>query len=340
MQSRDHVTSSERAPTAGAKVRVGILGCSDIARRKFIPALAQAKGAVLRGIASRDPAQAAATWPNLPVEPVGYGELLADPQIQLVYLSPPNHLHEEFVLRALQAGKHVICEKPLGLSLASVRKMLACAEKRGLLLFENLMYLHHPQHAAVKEIIDGDAIGTVRTVRSVFTFPAPAVGNFRLDPARGGGAFHDLARYAVGTAWFFLKGAWRSFRGYALDQNDLNVAIHGTALTTAGEIFSCSLAFGQPYESSYEIVGEEGSIRVDRAYTTPPEMANRIRVISGGKDISFTVPPADHFRLMIEDVCTMVLGGGDFTAARERNLQLASMAEQMRKGCHHEELRR
>lgn len=321
------------------KLPIGILGCSDIARRKFIPALGKTKSAVLQAIASSDPVKAAIAHPDLPVEPVSYEALLADPGIRLLYISLPNHLHEEFALRALQGGKHVICEKPLGLSTASVKRMLACAEEKGLLLFENLMYLHHPQHAAVKKVIERGEIGRIRTLRSVFCFPCPGDGNFRLDPARGGGAFNDLARYAVSTAWHFLRGRCHSFSGYALDRNGLNVAIHGTALTTAQEVFTYSLAFGQSYENSYEIVGEQGKIRVDRAYTTPSEMANHIRVTSGGRDASFTIPPADHFQLMIQDACSMVLSGRGFKEMHTRNLQLADMAEQMEKGCHHEELR-
>lgn len=324
---------------SGKNIGVGVLGYSDIARRKFIPALAQSTGAVLHAVARSVQATAAATARDLQVKPTSYEELLTDPAIGLVYISLPNHLHETWTLRALQQGKHVICEKPLGLSAASVQLMVACAADQGLLLFENLMYLHHPQHAAVKKIMERGDIGIIKGVRSVFRFPFPAAGNFRLDPARGGGAFHDLAPYAVSTAWYFLRGMCHSFSGFALDRNGLNVGIHGTALTTEGEIFSYSLAFGQSYESSYEIIGEKGKIWVDRAYTTPPHMDNIIHVTSGEKDISLTVPAADHFQLMIADVCTLIRNGAGFDDIHARTLQLAEMAEQMEKGCHHEELR-
>lgn len=270
---------------------------------------------------------------------MSYEDLIAHSGLDLIYISLPNHLHEKWVLRALDQGKHVICEKPLGLSLDSVKRMVDCAAAKRLLLFENLMFLHHPQHGAVKSAIDRGEIGRVRTVRSVFSFPCPPAGNFRLDPARGGGAFHDLARYPIGTAWQFLQGCCLDFSGYMLDHKGLNVAVHGTALTDAQEVFSFTMAFGLPYECRYEIVGEQGSIKVDRAYTTPTDKANHIQVMSGGRDASFTVPPADHFRLMIEDACALVLRGRSFTESYARILQLAEMAEQMEKGCRHEELR-
>lgn len=270
---------------------------------------------------------------------MSYEDLVGDTSLDLIYISLPNHLHEEWVLRALDHGKHVICEKPLGLSVASVSRMVDRARSRGLLLFENLMFLHHPQHCAVKNVIDRGEIGRIRTVRSVFSFPCPPAGNFRLDPGRGGGAFHDLARYPLGTAWYFLQGRCLDFSGYMLDHKGLNVAVHGTALTTAQEVFIYTLAFGLPYECRYEIVGEQGSIRVDRAYTTPADMANNIRVVSGGTDASFTVPPADHFHLMIEDVCALIIQGRSFEEIHTRTLHLVEMAEQMEKGCRHEELR-
>ena len=318
------------------RVRVGILGCSDIACRKFIPALRGCGGAVLKGVASRNrraaPSLAGETYAVL-----GYEELLAREEIELVYLSLPNHLHEEWTVRALQSGKHVICEKPLGLSAASVERMLRCAGERGVLLYENLMYLHHPQHAAVKGLIDAGRIGRLRSLRSVFAFPVPAAGNFRLDPERGGGAFHDLARYPLSTALHFLQGDSYRFRGFALDRSGLNVAMHGTALTSAGEVFTFSIAFGQQYESYYEIIGELGKIRVDRAYTTPADLANLIRVTCGERDASFTVPPGDHFRLMIEHFCAVVRNGGDFGEMHQRIRRLARLADQMEKGCRHEE---
>lgn len=314
-------------------VRVGILGCSDIALRRFVPALLRSTEARMTAVASRDQGKAAAFVPGVPYETLGYEQLLASPNVDLVYISLPNHLHEEWTIRALEQGKHVLCEKPLGLSRSSVERMLAVAGERGLLLYENLMFLHHPQHAAVKALIDRGRIGRVTELRSVFGIPGFGEGNFRLDPARGGGAFHDLARYPLGTALHFLQGEISAFQGVSQGRDGLNLGMHGVALTSAAETFSFSIAFGRQYESYYEIVGELGKIRVERAYTTPPELANTVQLICGCRDGSFVVPPADHFQLTIDHVCTLIRTKGDYRHEHTRTVRLALLAEAMERGC-------
>lgn len=321
---------------AVAPVRCGVLGCSDIARRKFIPALRGSRRAELVAVGSRDPLQAAGFVPGAAYAALGYEELVSHPGLELVYISVPNHLHEEWTLRALDHGKHVICEKPLALSAAAVERMVAAAEDRGLLLYENLMFLHHPQHDIVAELLASGMVGRPALVRSVFSIPLPAAGGYRLDPACGGGAFHDLARYPLGTALRFLAGEVTIFQGVALEQAGLNLGVHGVACTTAGEVFSYSIAFGQQYESYYEIIGERGKIRLDRAYTTPADFANRVLVRCGVEDAAVSVPPCDQFGLMLDHVCGLIRRGADFRGVHNRTRQLARLADAMEKGCRHD----
>lgn len=314
-------------------VRIGILGCSDIAARKFVPALQQSSHATLSAVASRDVRKAASFVTGEPYDDMSYEEMVANPAVELLYISLPNDLHEAWVLRALEGGKHVICEKPLGLDGDAVERMLSAAEERHLMLYENIMFLHHPQHRAVKELIDAGRIGRVVSVRSVFVIPALAKGNFRLDPVRGGGAFLDLARYPLATALYFLKGTIGEFKGYRVDSEGLNMGMYGLAKSSMDELFMFSLAFGQEYDSSYEIIGEHGRIRLDRAYTTPATAASRVAVICGGKDESFTVPPEDHFRLMIDHICMRIRGGGPYREEHAFTRRLARLADLMTKGC-------
>ncbi|GAM09066.1 putative oxidoreductase [Geobacter sp. OR-1] len=317
---------------------VGILGCSDIARRKFIPAVLCSKLARLSAIYGRDSGTAAALVPDLRCDFMDCDELLASRHIQVIYNSLPNHLHEEFTIRALEQGKHVICEKPLGLSTASVERMLQCAEANGLLLYENLMFLCHPQHDMVKNLLQFGKIGRLVSLRSVFGFPAPATGNFRLDPAMGGGALNDLSRYPAATALYFLRGALDGFSGIALNRNGLNLAVHGTAVSTANEIYMFSMVFGQQYESYYEIVGETGKIRVDRAYTTPADLANVVILVHGAEETTIAAPAADHFLLALEHACSLILAGGPFQEIHDRSRTIAAISDRISKGCRDVEL--
>jgi len=312
------------------KLRVGILGNSDIARRKFLPALQASKYATLGGIGSNcTPVRLT----EIPEIDHGDYEWLISRDLDIVYISLPNHLHELWAIRALESGKHVICEKPLGLSSESVERMIRCAERKGLLLYENLMFLHHPQHAIAKKILESGKIGRLKSLRTVFGFPALPVGNFRLDPALGGGAFNDLARYPLGTAVHFLNGDLSGFSGIAQNRCGLNLSMHGTAVGRESGIFTFSISFGQQYESYYEIVGETGKIRVDRAYTTPADFQNVVRLFEGGEEKLYPAPVADHFLLALDHVCTLLNGCGYFNEIHDRSRKIACLAEEMKKRC-------
>jgi NDP-hexose-3-ketoreductase len=330
------MTSSRRNPEAeitGAVVRVGILGCSDIARRKFMPALACGERAKLTAISSRFPGKAAAFAGDSGCLCLTHEELIASREVDLVYLSLPNHLHEEWAIRVLEAGKHLICEKPLATSLAAAERMLALARRRKRLLYENQMFLFHPQHEVVRSLIASGRIGGVKALRCCFGFPLPPEGDFRLDPLQGGGAFQDLARYPLGAALYFLKGKLSRFRGHALWNGELNVAVQGGAVTDADEFFFFSIAFGQQYESYYEIVGETGKLRLERAFTTPPDLANRLLLTDSGGVTEIGLPAADHFRLMIEAVAAMIQEGADFEPCLDRVGKVARLAAELEAGC-------
>lgn len=323
------------------QITIGILGCSDIARRKFIPVVTNSRQATLAALASREQSKAVALLPDGSMAVVmTYEEMICSPNIDLIYVSLPNHLHEAWSIAALEHGKHVICEKPLGLNSDSVGRMIAAATQHKRLLFENLMYLQHPQHLAVKQLIATGYIGRILSLQSTFTFPGPPAGDFRLNPAMGGGAFHDLNRYPLSAALFFLEGKHHTFiRGNHKIQNGLNVAFRAQSVTDANEQFTFLLAFGQPYRSYYEIRGERGNIRVERAYTTPPDMANRIAVTRDDRDESFTVPPNDHFLSTIDHVCIMIRND-NWIEQHQQEQKLADLAEMFQTRCarrNHEE---
>lgn len=315
----------------GEPVRIGILGYSDIACRKFIPALAGCAHAELHAIARRVH-QKGSLLP-LYCQMTSYEELLAATSFDLVYLSLPNHLHEEWSIKTLEAGKHLICEKPLSTSLLSAEKILDCATQNKRLIYENQMFLFHPQHALVKAMIKAGRIGPIKALRSFFGFPFPRKGNFRLDPLQGGGAFHDLARYPLGIANYLLSELPQKFCGHSTWRDGLNTGVVGTAITPGDEVFTFAMAFGQQYEASYEVIGETGTIRVERAYTTPADYENRLLLTLNDGVTEVTVPPADHFQLMIDNICHIIRSGSDYSFLNRKALAIAQLADQMYKGC-------
>jgi NDP-hexose-3-ketoreductase len=314
--------------SAGHPLNIGVLGCSDIAVRRFIPALLKSVHARLAAVASRDRAVAAHYASNTGATAMGYEEMVSSPSVDLIYVPLSNQLHEEWVVTALNHGKHVLCEKPLGLSPESVDRMLEAANQNRVLLYENLMYLQHPQHRHIKELLAAGRIGTVTGLKSVFTIPGPALGNFRLDPHQGGGAFHDLNRYPLSAAGYFLRGEI----GNVVDCNatwhdGMITSMEAESCTAADERFSFTIAFGQLYRSFYEISGTQGTLRLDRAFTPPADHHCLLEICSNGSSEIRRLPAHDHFLLTIDHVAELIARGNDYSAEHERARSLASLAE-------------
>jgi dTDP-3,4-didehydro-2,6-dideoxy-alpha-D-glucose 3-reductase len=314
-------------------LRVGILGCSDIARRRFLPALQKARNARLSVVASRDPEKAKRFCASTECETTDYETLLASKKVDLIYIPLPNHLHEVWVMRALEQGKHVICEKPMALSVGAIERMTQSAGQKGLLLYENIMYLHHPLHQAVRNIIAAGTIGRVTGLRTSFGFMHSATDGFRMRTDQGGGAFFDQARYPLSAALFFLAGSRYRFKGEAFFRNGLNVAMNASALTDCNETFSFSIGFEQPYECWYEIIGEKGKLKVDRAYTTPADMVSVVQVSTDSGVAAVTVPAADHWTGMIERVCDAVLQEQGYHELHGEAMRLAQLGDQVWESC-------
>jgi len=307
---------------------VGVLGCADIALRRFLPAAALSGRVHLAAIASRDRTRAEDVAGRYACRAMDYEELLRSDGVELVYLPLPNHLHEAWVVAALEHGKHVICEKPLGLSLASVERMLSAAARNGRLLFENLMYLQHPQHAIIKSILAAGRIGTVTGLHCEFTFPGPAPGTFRLDPRQGGGAFHDLNRYPLSAADYFLQGSIADMVRCDADWRDgMIMALAVEARTTEDERFSFTIAFGRPYRSFYEIMGTGGWLRLERAFTPPADHPCHLEIHGNGSVETLYLPAHDHFLLTIDHVAGLITDGSDFSTEHQRWRRLAQAAE-------------
>lgn len=186
-----------------SKLRFGILSTGNIARQFIEGINGGAQRSVVTAVGSRsvDSAKAFADRYGIATAHGGYDGLLADPQVDAVYNALPNLYHKEWTLKALAAGKHVLCEKPMGMDAAEVREMFAAAQHSGRLLVEAFMYRSHPQTQAVMKAIRGGAIGEVKTVRTTFCYRTKKIqGNTRFDKSLGGGAIMDIGCYCVDFA--------------------------------------------------------------------------------------------------------------------------------------------
>jgi hypothetical protein len=186
-------------------VRWGILGAANFARQHMAPAINEAEGAVLAALATSDAARAApfaAIAPGLRVHS-SYDALLADPEIDAVYVPLPNHLHVEWTLKALAAGKHVLTEKPIAMTATEIDRIIAARNSSGLLAAEAYMIVHHPQWQRARELVQDGAIGAVRHADAAFSYDNAAdPGNIRNRPETGGGGIRDIGVYTYGSVRF------------------------------------------------------------------------------------------------------------------------------------------
>jgi predicted dehydrogenase len=185
-------------------VRWGILGAARFAREHMGPAIHAAKGAELYALATSDPEKAkgfSAFCPNLQVHH-SYDGLLADPLVEAVYVPLPNHLHVEWALKALAAGKHVLVEKPIAMQAGQIDQIIAARDASGLLAAEGYMIVHHPQWRRAKEWLEAGEIGKLRHVDAAFSFNLTDLDNIRNRPDAGGGSLRDIGVYTFGSARF------------------------------------------------------------------------------------------------------------------------------------------
>jgi NDP-hexose-3-ketoreductase len=292
-------------------VRFGILGCSSIARRRFVPALCASAGARLEHIGSRDLSKAEQFAREFGGAKCGaYEAVLADPDVDAVYISTPPALHEPWVRAAAQHRKHILCEKPAFPNRRVAAELIKLCQLQGIRLMEGYMFSYHPQHAIVRSLIDGGRIGEPRIIQAEFTLPRPDEGSFRLRRELGGGVFMDAAGYPVAAALLLLKNLPASvYCRVVMDtatgvDNEVSMIIN----FDGGKIAHILAAYGLHYRSRYSVLGSKGRIEVPRAFSVPPDMKTEVIVETMSEVETISVTPVDQFKLMIEDFSAQVIG--------------------------------
>ncbi|MFD9099136.1 Gfo/Idh/MocA family protein [Streptomyces collinus] len=283
-------------------LRIGVLGCADIARRRMLPAFAAADGIEITAVASRDAARAADVAARYGCRPVtGYAPLLTLDDVDAVYIPLPAALHATWTRAALLAGKHVLAEKPLTCDPARTRALLALAAQRSLALMENVMFVHHPQHQAVRTLLAEGAIGELRSFSAAFAVPRLPAGDIRHSPELGGGALFDIGVYPVRAAVHFLGEQLHPLAATLHTPPSSAVDTAGAALLRDEHGVSAQLTFGMDhaYRSAYELWGSQGRITLNRAFTPPPGHRPVIHLERRGTTERIELPPADQVALTV-----------------------------------------
>lgn len=302
------------------RLRWGILGCARITRRGLIPGIRASTQGVLHALASRDRSQAERWAAEFQVRRAygSYRELVEDPEIDAVYLPLPNELHREWVEAAADAGKHILCEKPLALNAPEARDMVATCAAKGVLLMEAFMWRHQPRTTGLRALVADGSIGELRLVRSSFSFPIEP-GDWRLDPARGGGALWDVGCYGVNTARLFAgcePDAVRSVARFGPTGVDLSLTAELRFPNGVLGLVDCS--FEQPFRCAYELVGTKGSLTVPDAYLPPSRPVAELLTADGRKSLSFD--GRDQYSMMVDAFVRAARAGGPLVSPSEDGL--------------------
>ena len=287
----------------------GLLSTARI-NRALIPPLRASKRNELIAVASRDleRAEAYAKSHAIPRFYGSYEDLLADPEIDVIYNPLPNHLHADWSIRAARAGKHVLCEKPLALTPHEVARMAEAAEQSGTRIVEAFMYRHHPQTLAIEKAIQEGKIGEIQLIRGSFSFTLQRPDDFRWIPEYGGGALWDVGCYPVSFAHLLAGSTPKEVFGWQV------TASGGVDETFAGQIhfsngvlaqFDCS--FNLPHQTGMEIRGSRGTLIIPAPFKPDPKQKPFILTDHHKEKLSFK--SGDLYLGEIEDLADAILCG-------------------------------
>ena len=327
------------------RLRWGILGTAAIARQHVVPAIHASHNGIVCAVAGRDPdrTRAFALRCAIPRLHHDYASLLADSDIDVVYIPLPNALHADWTIRAVEAGKAVLCEKPLALNAEQARRMVQASAAAGVGLMEASMIRFHPQNVRARALIDNGAIGDVREVRahlSVTLHHPPDPKGIRFSPATGGGALLDAGCYPVSIVRdIFGEEPYAVSAMLDMDAS-LGVDMGGAALLlfSAGRAGLVSWSYRSEGQGGYTIVGSKGVIEVPRAVLAGQRdrLAESIVILmdARGARTEELIPPANHYLLMVEAFADAILGGHTVPYPMEDSVRTLDVLDSIKAAAH------
>ncbi len=283
--------------------QLGVLGASNIAYKRFLPALLKSEDFSFAGIASRSVDKCRPYIDSFGGKAYeSYDELLNDPAIDCVYVPLPPALHAFWGEKVLNAGKHLLLEKPFTTSVEETERLLALAESKNLAVYENYAFLYHSQLAEIKKLVEEGRIGELHAIRTAFTFPFRGANDFRYNKALGGGALLDCGGYPMLLSAELLgpgaEIAWSSLR--CSEEFDLDIG--GSVVLRNGEGLSSQVLFGMDdsYSCELELCGSKGRLYTNRIFTAPPDFVPTVELNVEGVKTTLRLEPDDQFLRSIE----------------------------------------
>lgn len=299
-------------------LRWGILSTADIARKKVVPGMLKARRCDIVAIASREAgrAETVAAELGIPRAHASYEALLADPEVDAVYIPLPNHLHADWSIAAARAGKHVLCEKPLALTAEDAQRMIDIAKAEGVMLMEAFMYRLHPSWHAVAELVASGEIGRLVSVQSWFSYFNDDATNIRNIREVGGGALFDIGCYSVNLSRLLFDAEPRHVSAAMVRDPAAGVDVLTSAvLTFDGGIATFTCSTRAEDDQRVHIYGTTGRISIGIPFNIPPDRPTEVYVSAGGdppvapdtRVLTFEV--ADPYTVEAEHFAAAVLDG-------------------------------
>ena len=308
-------------------IRWGFLGAGWIATKSLAPAVHEAEGAVLQASAARDVDRARALGPA-GASYGSYDDLLADDSVDAVYISLTNEVHAQWSIAAMHAGKHVLCEKPLAMTATEVRAMADVSAATGRLLVEASWYRWHPRVRMAQDVLRSGRLGAVTHVSAGFVFDGRLEGNYRLEPARGGGALYDVGCYAVSAAiWAFGDVATTVSARQQLGPTGVDLVTEAVLEFARGDA-EVRAGISEPPRQWLVITTEHGEVELrDAAYTSWVRDDTTLLVSDGRSTERTTVPAANAYQVMVEEVSAVIDGGSGWVVPLAESVGTAAMLD-------------
>jgi predicted dehydrogenase len=290
------------------KINFGLIGAGRIARNRVAPAIHAAAHATLHATASRELSRAESLRPTRAY--ASYEALLADPEVDAVYVATHNGLHKGLSIAAMRAGKHVLCEKPLAITARDCEEMMRVAEATGMLLAEAFMYRHHPQMARAQDLVRAGAIGEVMAVEASFRFPLFNAADVRMNAAWGGGSLLDVGCYCVSASRLFLGDAPLATSAIASYHaaHGVDMSVQGVLDYGSGRHALISCGFDSGVHEKLVLCGTAGTVELNHPFKSWSGAA-RIAVHTRDAEQLFEFEAVNTFRLEVDDLALAILHG-------------------------------